>query len=135
MRRLLAGHGFATVTEFGLASGRRADVIGLGQDGCIWIVEIKSSVADLRADWKWPGYRDYCDRFFFAVPTGFRTELVPDDTGLILADAFGAAIVRDAGEHRLAPARRRAVMLRFAHAAANRHHALVDPEGARGWMD
>ena len=134
-RRLLAGHGCATVTELTLASGRRADIAALTGNGCIWIVEVKSSLADLRADGKWPGYRDFCDRLFFAVPPDFRTDLLPDGTGIILADGFGASVLREAPEHRLAGARRRAVLLRFAHVAANRHHALVDPAGAMGWMD
>lgn len=135
VRRLLASAGCASVTELTLASGRRADVIGLTAEGCLWIVEIKSSVADLRADAKWPDYRDFCDRFFFAVLPDFRTELLPAGTGLILADGYGGSVVREAPEHKLAGARRKAVMLRFAHAAANRHHALLDPTGARGWMD
>ena len=134
-RRLLAGHGFTSVPELTLASGRRADIAGLGPDGAIWIVEIKSSVADFRADGKWPGYREFCDRFFFAVPGGFPTHILPDDTGLILADAFGAAVAREAPEHRLAGARRKAVTLRFAHAAAGRLHMLVDPQGAAGLLD
>ena len=135
VRRLLAAARVATVTELTLASGRRADIVGLGHDGCLWIVEIKSSPADFRADSKWPDYRDYCDRFFFAVPMAFRTDLLPVETGLILADAFGAEMLRVPAEHRLAGARRKAVTLRFAHAAANRHHALVDPAGAAGWRD
>lgn len=135
VRRLLAGQGCATVTELVLASGRRADVVGLTPQGCVWIVEIKSSVADLRADMKWPDYRDFCDRFFFAVPPDFRTALLPAETGLILADSYGASLQRDAPVHRLVAARRKAVLLRFAHAAANRFHALVDPAGAAGWMD
>lgn len=134
-RRLLAGHGFATVTELTLRSGRRADIVGVGRDGSIWIVEIKSSLADYRADGKWPEYRDFCDRLFFAVPADFRTDVLPDDAGWILADAFGAALVRQAPEHRLPGARRKAVVLRFAHVAANRHHGLVDPSGVAGWMD
>jgi hypothetical protein len=134
-RRLLASHGFASVTELTLASGRRADIIALGANGAIWIVEIKSSVADFRADGKWPDYRDYCDRFFFAVPNGFPTDILPDESGLILADSFGAAMVREAPEHRLAGARRKAVTLRFAQAAAGRLHMLIDPQGAGGWMD
>lgn len=133
LRRLLAGHGCASVCELTLASGRRADVVALAADGSLWIVEIKSSVADLRADAKWPEYREFCDRFFFAVPPDFPRHLLPDGTGLILADAFGAEMVREAPEHRLAGARRKAVTLRFAHAAANRHHALVDPAGTAGW--
>lgn len=135
VRRLLAGHGCATVTELTLASGRRADVAALTRDGCVWIVEVKSCAADFRADSKWPDYRDFCDRLFFAVPPGFRLDMLPADAGLIVADAFGADMVREAPEHRLAGARRKAVTLRFAHAAAHRHHALVDPAGALGWMD
>ena len=133
-RRLLAAQGFASVTELTLASGRRADILALGADGTIWIVEIKSSLADFRADGKWPDYRGFCDRFFFAAPEDFPTEILPRETGLILADAYGAAFVRDAPEHRLAGARRKAVTLRFAHAAAGRLHRLADPEGAAGLM-
>ena len=133
-RRLLAGHGFASVTEFTLASGRRADILALGPDGTIWIVEIKSSLADFRADGKWPDYRDFCDRFFFAVPEDFPADVLPLDAGLILADGYGAAIAREAPEHRLAGARRKAVTLRFAHAAAARLHMLLDPQGAGGRM-
>jgi hypothetical protein len=134
-RRLLASHGFASVTELTLASGRRADIVGLGANGDIWIVEIKSCLADFRADRKWPGYRDFCDRFFFAVPTDFPQEVLPEDAGLVLADGFGAAVVRGAPIHRLAGARRKAVMLRFAHAAAGRLHGLVDPHGAGGLLE
>jgi hypothetical protein len=134
-RRLLATHGFTSVTELTLASGRRADIAALGQDGTIWIVEIKSSLADFRADAKWPDYRDFSDRFFFAVADGFPTHILPPDTGLVLADGYGAAVVREAPEHRLAAARRKAMMLRFAHAAAGRLHLLADPQGATGWMD
>lgn len=134
-RRLLAGLGFASVPELTLASGRRADIAALGGDGCLWIVEIKSSVADFRSDAKWPEYREHCDRLFFAVANGFPTEILPADAGLIVADGYGASMVRDAPEHKLAGARRKAVTLRFAHEAANRHHRLIDPAGARGWMD
>ncbi len=134
-RRLLASHGFTSVTELTLASGRRADIVGLGPDGTIWILEIKSSVADFRSDGKWPSYRDFCDRFSFAVPETFPIDILPADAGLVLADAFGAAVARAAPEHRLVAARRKAVTLRFAHAAAGRLHSLVDPQGAAGWMD
>jgi hypothetical protein len=134
-RRLLASHGFASVTELTLASGRRADIVGLGANGDIWIVEIKSRLADFRADHKWPGYRDFCDRFFFAVPPDFPHEILPEDAGLVLADGFGAAVLRGAPTHRLAGARRKAVMLRFAHAAAGRLHGLVDPHGCGGLLE
>ena len=133
-RRLLAGHDFTSLTEFTLASGRRADILALGPDGAVWIVEIKSSLADFRADGKWPDYRDFCDRFFFAVPESFPADVLPQDAGLILADGYGAAITRDAPEHRLAGARRKAITLRFAHAAAGRLHMMVDPQGANGRM-
>ena len=134
-RRLLASHGFASVTELTLASGRRADIVGLGGNGDIWIVEIKSCLADFRADRKWPGYRDFCDRFFFAVPPDFPQEVLPEDAGLMLADGYGAAVLRGAPIHRLAGARRKAVMLRFAHAAAGRLHGLVDPQGCGGLLE
>lgn len=134
-RRLLSGMGYASVTELTLASGRRADIVGIGQDGCVWILEVKSSLADFRADAKWPDYREFCDRLFFAVSDRFPTEVLPEGAGLIVADGYGAALIREAREHRMAAARRKAVLLRFAHAAANRHHGLVDPAGATGWMD
>src|SRR5215203_501132 len=130
-RRLLAGHGFTSLTEFTLASGRRADILALGPDGAIWIVEIKSSLADFRADGKWPDYRDFCDRFFFAVPETVPLEILPETAGLIVADSFGAAILREAPGHPLVGARRKAVTLRFARAAAGLLHTLADPEAGR----
>jgi hypothetical protein len=133
-RRLLSGLGFATIPELVLASGRRADLVGLASDGTIWIVEVKSSVADFRADAKWPTYRAFCDRFFFAIPETVPQALMPDDAGLILADSYGAALLREPAEHRLAGARRKAVTLRFAQAAAGRLHALADPEAGRNGL-
>ena len=130
-RRLLAGHGFTSLTEFTLASGRRADILALGPDGAIWIVEIKSSLADFRADGKWPDYRDFCDRFFFAIPETVPLEILPETAGLIVADSFGAAILREAPGHPLVGARRKAVTLRFARAAAGLLHTLADPEAGR----
>lgn len=132
VRRLLAAQGCASVCELILASGRRADVIALTPDGCIWIVEVKSCLADFRADAKWRDYRDFCDRFYFAVAPDFPAHVLPEEAGLILADGFGAHLAREAPEHKLAGARRKAVTLRFAHVAANRHHALFDPQGAAG---
>src|SRR5439155_11530782 len=130
--RLLHSQGFATVSELSLASGRRADLVALGGDGEIVIVEIKSSIEDFRVDHKWPDYRLHCDRLFFATALSVPLEIFPLDAGLILADAFGAAVEREAPAHRLAPATRRSMMLRFAHAAAFRLQALGDPDGPYG---
>src|SRR5579859_1879602 len=90
--RLLRAQGFAMVTELPLASGRRADVVGLGAGGELWIVEIKSSVEDFRVDRKWPDYRLFCDRLYFATRADVPADIFPDDTGLILADAYGAEL-------------------------------------------
>jgi hypothetical protein len=127
--RFLHALGYSVVSELPLPSGRRADLVALGGDGEILIVEIKSSVADFRADQKWSDYRLHCDRLFFATVADVPRAIFPSGTGLIIADAFGAAIVSEAPEHRLAAARRKTVMLRFAHAAALRLQALADPQG------
>ncbi len=124
---MLSAAGFAAVSEFPLASGRRADIIALNGRGVIWIVEIKSSVADYRADGKWPEYWDYCDELYFAVPPEMPQEILPDNAGLIVADAWGAEILRAPEPQKLAGARRKAVTLRFARAAALRLHAMFDP--------
>ncbi len=128
VRRLFAQLGQATIPEFTLANGRRADLIALAPNGCLTIVEIKSSVADFRADRKWPDYEDFCDRFYFAVPETMPFDILPEDRGLIVADSFGAAIMREASHHPLAGARRKAVTLRFAQSAAFTLHALADPD-------
>jgi len=127
--RFLHALGYSVVSELPLPSGRRADLVALGGNGEILIVEIKSSVADFRADQKWIDYRLHCDRLFFATIVDVPCEIFPRDAGLIVADAFGASIVCEAPEHRLVPARRKTVMLRFAHAAALRLQALADPQG------
>jgi hypothetical protein len=127
-RRLLRAHGYASVTELPLLSGRRADIVALASDASLLIVEIKSSVADFRADTKWRDYRAHCDHLYFAIPDSVPVEIMPPDTGLIVADAYGATILREAPEHRIAAATRRAVMMRFAQAAADRLHGLCDPD-------
>ena len=127
-RRLLSQMGLVSVPELSLASNRRADLVALGDDGTLWIVEIKSSVEDFRVDRKWPEYRDYCDHFFFAIPDSVPQSLIPEDTGLILADSYGAAILRDAPEHKLAASRRKAMLVRLARATASRLHRLSDPD-------
>lgn len=129
VRRMLRALRCASVTELVLSDGRRADIVALGPDGTLTIIEIKSSAADLRADTKWPFYRGHCDHLFFAIPPALPAALVPADAGLIVADAFGAEIVREAPAHRLAGATRRAVLIRFAQAAADRLHAASDPAG------
>jgi len=127
--RYLHALGYCVVSELPLPSGRRADLVALGGDGEIVIVEIKSSVADFRADQKWADYRMHCDRLFFATVVDVPREIFPTDAGLIVADAFGASIIGEAPEHRLAAPTRKTVMLRFAHAAALRLQALADPQG------
>ena len=129
--RLLTSFGFAPLTELPLSSGHRADVAALGPKGEIWIVEIKSSLEDFRADRKWHHYLDHCDRLFFSVLADFPAEFLPPEAGLIIADRFGAAIVRDAPEDRLTAPRRRQVQLRFARAAAQKLHGLADPGGTQ----
>jgi len=126
--RLLRQQGFSVVTELPLATGRRADVVGMGPSGEIWIVEIKSSIEDFRVDTKWPDYRISCDRLLFATHAEVPLDIFPEDAGLILADSYGAEIVRHAPEHKLAGATRKVMLLRFGHAAANRLHGLVDPD-------
>jgi hypothetical protein len=126
--RALDQLGYASLLEFPLANGRRADILALGRGGDLVIIEVKSSVADFRADRKWVEYRNFADRFYFAVPKHFPTALIPEDCGLIVADAFAAALIRDGVAGALAPNRRRAVTLRFALAAAARLRRLVDPQ-------
>jgi hypothetical protein len=125
--RLLLRHGFAPMAEFVPARGLRADLCAFGRDGEVWIVEVKSCLADFRADRKWQGYLDWCDRFFWAVGETFPDEVLPGDTGLIRADAWGAEMLREAPATPLAPARRRAILLRFARTAAERLLRGQDP--------
>jgi hypothetical protein len=130
--RLLHAHGFSVVNELPLPSGRRADLTALDAKGEIWIVEIKSSIADLRADQKWMDYRAHCDRLFFATTQQVPCEIFPPDTGLIVADAFGASFVCEAPQHRLPAPTRKTMMLLFGRAAASRLQALADPHGPYG---
>ena len=130
--RALEQLGYASLLEFPLANRRRADIIGLGLTGDLMIIEIKSSVADFRADRKWAFYREYADRLYFAVPNEFPALLIPEECGLIVADAFGAAVLRHGALAPLAPARRRTLTLRFATHAANRLRRQLDPDA--GWL-
>ena len=127
--RLLHALGFSCISELSLPSGRRADLVALNERGEIWIVEIKSSVEDLRADHKWEDYRAHCDRLFFAFTQDLPCEIFPKDTGLIVADAYGAHLLCDAPEHRLPAPTRKLMTVRFAIAAARRMNRLIDPQG------
>lgn len=125
--RSLGELGYATLTEFMLRSGRRVDVMGIDPSGQVAIVEIKSSLEDFRSDGKWQEYLDFCDLFYFAVAAEFPREALPPDCGLLVADAYGAEVLREAPLLPLNAARRRAQTLRFALAAANRLGQIVDP--------
>ena len=127
--RLLLAHAIVSVVELPLPDGHRADVVGIGAGGRITIVEIKSSVADFRSDQKWQAYRAYCDELYFAVSPAFPVEILPDDTGLILADRYGGNFARQAPAHPLSAARRKAMTIRFARTAAARLIATRDPQG------
>ena len=127
--RLLRSLGFACVAELPLPSGRRADLVALNERGELWIIEIKSSIEDLRADQKWQDYRAHCDRLFFAFTQDLPCEIFPRATGLIVADAYGAYLQCEAPEHRLKAATRKLMTVRFAMAAAQRINRLVDPLG------
>jgi hypothetical protein len=130
--RALEQLGYASLLEFPLANRRRADILALGKTGDLMIIEIKCSVADFRADRKWAFYREFADRLYFAVPNEFPALLIPEECGLIVADSFGAAVLRHGALVPLAPARRRALTLRFALSAASRLRRQLDPEA--GWL-
>ena len=118
--RLLMDLGITAIAEFTLPCGRRADLAGLGPKGEMVIVEVKSGVQDFRTDEKWPDYFAWCDRFYFAVSERFPSDILPEQTGLIIADGFGGAVVRESPVAKLAPARRKAQTLKFARNAAER---------------
>ena len=118
--RLLRQDGYAPILEFTLPNGRRLDVAAIGPGGAILGVEIKVALADLRGDTKWPEYLDYCDLFYFAIPPDFPPEHVPPQTGLIVADRYGGAIVKAAETQTLHASRRKAVTISFASVAASR---------------
>jgi hypothetical protein len=127
--RLFVDHGHAVLTEFTLATGRRLDVVAIDKTGLVSAVEVKASVADFRGDRKWPEYLEHCDAFHFAVGTDFPRELLPEDPrcGVIVADRFGAELIRPPEPVKLGAARRKAVTLRFARTAAARLRSLLDP--------
>ena len=128
MRLLREQYDFCCFAEVPLANNRRADVLGVGPKGEIWIVEIKSSLIDFQVDAKWPHYKDFCDRFFFAKPPELDPDIFPASEGLIAADAHDAAVLRMAGHFPLAGARRKAMLLKLSRLGADRVHTLMDPK-------
>jgi len=128
--RHLRQYDFACLEEFVPERGLRVDVMALGPKGEIWVIECKSSRADFAADSKWQGYLDWCDRYFWAVDQDFPTELLPEETGLILADPYDAEIVRMPAAAALAPARRKKLTLKFARNSADRLQGFRDPSPA-----
>jgi hypothetical protein len=127
MRLLRETYDMACYAEVTLRSGRRADVLGVGPKGEIWIVEIKSSLIDFQVDRKWHEYREFSDRFFFAKPPELDADIFPVTEGLIVADGHDGAILRDSPDTPMAPARRKALMLELARLGADRIHILMDP--------
>ncbi len=125
--RHLRSHDFVVLEEFTPERGKRLDVMALGPKGELWVIECKSSRADFTSDSKWEGYLEWGDRYFWAVDEAFPTELLPPETGLIIADAYDAEILRVGPETKLAAARRKAVIQKFARHAAMRLQALRDP--------
>src|ERR1700690_840356 len=120
--RLLLQEGYSPILEFTLANGRRLDVAALGPDGTVLGVEIKVAVADLKGDTKWPDYLEFCELFYFAIPPDFPDELVPPDTGLIVADRYGGAIVRPSRIAQIHASRRTACLNLGSCDAGHAHH-------------
>jgi hypothetical protein len=125
--RLFDSMGCRVLIEFPLGNGRRVDVAALDRRGTFIVVEIKSSLADYRTDGKWPEYLAFCDAFYFAVGSDFPLTALPADVGVIVADAYQGAVVRPSPTAPMSPARRKALILRFARTAAARLQGLLDP--------
>lgn len=129
--RLLFHMGYSPLAEVPVKPGRRVDVAGIDKKGNVLVVEIKSSLADFRADKKWPDYLDCCDKFYFAVPPDFPRDVIPDNIGLIVADRYGGEVLREGPVARISAARRKSVMLRFARTASSRIMRRHDPMGTK----
>lgn len=125
--RFCLAMGWAPVHEMTLPNGRRADIMALRPDGGFVCIEVKSGLRDFQTDLKWPEYRDFCDALFFVVDADFPDGLIPEETGLIVVEGREAALIREAPSHTLAPARRRALLQRFAVLAAMRLAVAEDP--------
>ena len=120
--------GFSVVLEMPLPDGRRADIVAVGRSGELTIVEVKSSVEDWRVDAKWPDYLEWCDQLYFAVPVDFPQALIPEEIGLIVADAYGGEVLRHPLRRLLAAARRKSLLVDCARLAAERLARLADPD-------
>ena len=131
--RHFATLGWVSVAELVPSRGLRVDVMGLGPKGEVWVVECKSGRSDFRSDHKWEGYLEWCDRFFWAIDVDFPVDLLPEGTGVMIGDAYDAEIVRMAPEEKLAPARRKVMVQKFAVHAARRLHSLNDPSAGLEW--
>lgn len=127
MARHLAGLGFVSLEEFSPIKGLRVDLLALGRKSEIWIIECKSSREDFMSDEKWQNYLPWCDQYFWAVPTDFPVDILPEQTGVFWADGYDAALIRDAPISTLSPARRKSIIHRFARRAARRLAVLRDP--------
>jgi hypothetical protein len=127
--RLCLRLGWAPLHEVPLPSGRRADILALRPDGCFACIEVKSGPRDFLTDLKWQDYRAFADELFFAIDVDFPQELLPAETGLIVAAGLEAELLRDAPAHPLSGARRRALLHRFALLAAGRLATFEDPAG------
>ena len=127
MARHLAGLGFVSLEEFPPIKGVRVDLLALGRKSEIWIIECKSSRDDFMSDEKWQNYLPWCDQYFWAVPTDFPVDILPEQTGVFWADGYDAELMRDAPISTLSPARRKSIIHRFARRAARRLAVLRDP--------
>ncbi len=127
MARHLAGLGFVSLEEFPPIKGLRVDLLALGRKSEIWIIECKSSREDFMSDEKWQNYLPWCDQYFWAVPTDFPVDILPEQTGVFWADGYDAELMRDAPISTLSPARRKSIIHRFARRTARRLAVLRDP--------
>ena len=123
--RYFQQNGVALLPELTLSNGRRADLVGIDGKGRVILIEIKSSIEDFKVDSKWPQYREFCDFFYFASHRDVPAEIFPESEGYMLADGYGAEIIREAREMKIAPSSRKALTLRFARASALRLEKLV----------
>lgn len=126
--RLMRQSGRTVLRELPLPDGRRADIMAIAGSGELTIVEVKSSIEDWRVDQKWPDYLAWCDHLYFAVPVDFPQSLIPEEVGLIVADAYGGEILRHPARCPVTAARRKALLIDCARLASERLARLEDPE-------